>query len=215
MNDLIQKYQHLLNYNSMNDFLLNTEYDQFLGIFNRSLNTKICNGLIEKIKNPENESIIESHWGPYRNDYVVAYPLNNWNDTIFKNLKDYLSLCLYFYAKEYPSIMQNNIATHSVKLQMTKIQGGFHNWHHETDNDVERIAVWMVYLNDLENDDGTTEFIYQKRKITPTAGTCIIWPAGYTHSHRGNPPYHASKYIATGWFVKVNEKHPARERFAL
>jgi hypothetical protein len=29
----------------------------------------------------------------------------------------------------------------------------------------------------------------------------LIWPAAYTHAHRGNPVYGKnSKYIVTGWF---------------
>ena len=44
-----------------------------------------------------------------------------------------------------------------------------------------------------------TEWLYQKRKVKPKKGTVCIWPGGYTHLHRGNPPM-SSKYIATGWY---------------
>ena len=27
----------------------------------------------------------------------------------------------------------------------------------------------------------------------------VIWPAGFTHCHRGNPPLDRDKYILTGW----------------
>jgi hypothetical protein len=27
-----------------------------------------------------------------------------------------------------------------------------------------------------------------------------IFPAAFTHTHRGNPVYSKDKYIATGWF---------------
>ena len=57
---------------------------------------------------------------------------------------------------------------------------------------------WMVYLNDVE-EGGETEFLYQKRKVKPKKGTILIWPGGYTHLHRGNPPM-SDKYIATGWW---------------
>lgn len=210
-----QKYESSLNYKSIHDFISNTEYDQFLGIYKNSFNFDLCDQLIEKIHNPINEYSIDTNWGLFRNDFTVTYLLNNWSNQIFKDLKNYLSFCLWNYAQKYSSITQNYIATTAVKLQKTNIQGGFHNWHHETDKEIERIAVWMIYLNDLEQDDGTTEFIYQKRKITPTKGTCIIWPAGYTHSHRGNPPYYSEKYIATGWFIKVEENHPLREKFSI
>ena len=57
---------------------------------------------------------------------------------------------------------------------------------------------WMVYLNDVP-EGGETEFLYQKLKVKPKKGTVLIWPGGYTHLHRGNPPM-SDKYIATGWY---------------
>jgi len=27
----------------------------------------------------------------------------------------------------------------------------------------------------------------------------LLWAAGYTHTHRGNPPLKDTKYIITGW----------------
>jgi hypothetical protein len=55
----------------------------------------------------------------------------------------------------------------------------------------------MVYLNDVD-EGGETEFLYQQVKIKPKRGTVVIWPGGFTHLHRGNPPL-KNKYIATGW----------------
>jgi hypothetical protein len=31
-------------------------------------------------------------------------------------------------------------------------------------------------------------------------GTVLIWPASFTHTHRGNPPYSQNKYTITSWF---------------
>jgi hypothetical protein len=57
-----------------------------------------------------------------------------------------------------------------------------------------------VYLNDID-EAGETEFLYQKRRISPKENTLIIWPAAFTHTHRGNVVHGAkSKYIITGWF---------------
>jgi len=47
---------------------------------------------------------------------------------------------------------------------------------------------------------GETEFLYQSIRIKPVAGRTLIWPAGYTHVHRGNPPIKGEKMYATGWF---------------
>ena len=33
----------------------------------------------------------------------------------------------------------------------------------------------------------------------------IMFPAGFTHTHRGNPPIGNPKYIATSWGILQNE----------
>jgi hypothetical protein len=55
-----------------------------------------------------------------------------------------------------------------------------------------------MYLNDVEH-GGETEFLYQKRRVSAKTGRVVIWPAGYTHVHRGNPPLSGEKYLLTGW----------------
>ena len=62
----------------------------------------------------------------------------------------------------------------------------------------DRICSFILYLNDLE-EGGETEFLYQSKRIKPIKNRLIIWPASYTHVHRGNPPLSGTKYIITGW----------------
>ena len=73
-------------------------------------------------------------------------------------------------------------------------------WHSETGTrrNSGRIAVFTLYLNDIE-DGGETEFLYQGLRVKPEQGALVIWPTGYTHTHRGNPPLKDTKYIVTGW----------------
>jgi len=89
---------------------------------------------------------------------------------------------------------------YSFKMQKTLVGGGYHLWHFESDNRAicNRLLAWTVYLNDVE-EGGETEFLYQHKRIKPETGTLIIWPASFTHTHRGNPPLSNSKYIITGW----------------
>jgi hypothetical protein len=61
-----------------------------------------------------------------------------------------------------------------------------------------RYLAYTVYLNTVE-EGGETEFLYQKQRLKPEAGTLAIWPAAWTHVHRGNPPLSGSKYIITTW----------------
>jgi hypothetical protein len=93
------------------------------------------------------------------------------------------------------------LASEAVKIQRTYPSQGFHIWHCER-NMIDfgsRVLAWSIYLNDVE-EGGETEFIYQSKRFSPKAGTMLIWPAGFTHTHRGNPPLKGVKYIATGWY---------------
>ena len=65
-----------------------------------------------------------------------------------------------------------------------------------------RHLVFMTYLNDV-TDGGETEFINQSLKIKPQKGKTLIWPADWTHTHRGIPSPTQEKYIVTGWFNYV------------
>ena len=59
-----------------------------------------------------------------------------------------------------------------------------------------RMLAWMVFLNDAKSG---TEFPYQNRILKPKTGRLAIWPAAWTHPHRGVTPNQGLKYIATGW----------------
>ena len=66
-------------------------------------------------------------------------------------------------------------------------------------DNVSRSLAWIIYLNDVPEGEGETEFLYQGLRVTPKQGTLVMWPAQFTHTHRGNPVYNCTKYIATGW----------------
>ena len=85
--------------------------------------------------------------------------------------------------------------------------GGFPNWHMDynprADEKTEvhkRALVAMFYLNDV-NEGGETEFYHQKIKIKPKQGRLVIFPASFTHMHRGNPVINNKKYILNSWIV--------------
>lgn len=121
-------------------------------------------------------------------------------ECIFTGLDDY--------AKVVEPVRQQCLTSNTCKIQMTPISGGFHRWHceHGSGLNATRSLAWMIYLNDVDN-GGETEFLYQHLKVKPKAGSLVIWPAGVTHPHRGNPPYSNEKYILTGWFdVQVSQE---------
>jgi len=85
-------------------------------------------------------------------------------------------------------------------------QGGYPYWHSEVyprdphAETLHRVLLYTIYLNDVA-EAGETEFFYQQRTISPRAGTLLIAPAGFTHTHRGNTPLGGDKYIATSWVL--------------
>lgn len=95
----------------------------------------------------------------------------------------------------------------AINLQRyTAGRGGYPYWHCELyprDANAEtlhRHLLWTVYLND-GFDEGETEFLYQRRKVSPKTGSLLIAPAAFTHTHRGNRPLGGDKVIATSWVL--------------
>lgn len=77
----------------------------------------------------------------------------------------------------------------------------YSTWHCENNGKKQfekRVFAFMTYLNTVE-DGGETEFLYQKWKVTPKKGKTLVWPAYFTHTHRGLPAKNELKYIITGW----------------
>ena len=83
---------------------------------------------------------------------------------------------------------------------------GYHRWHSERTSNQPVVAtrhlVFMTYLNDV-TDGGETEWHYQELKLKPKKGLTAIWPADWTHTHRGITSPTQDKYIITGWFNYV------------
>lgn len=109
--------------------------------------------------------------------------------------------CYGQYTQKYSVL--NDAAKHrirSMKLQKTLPGEGYHIWHFESDSPdrSDRICAWGIYLNSIES-GGETEFLYQGMRIPAVEGTLALWPAGFTHTHRGNPPLSGEKYLLTGW----------------
>jgi hypothetical protein len=84
------------------------------------------------------------------------------------------------------------------KLQKTNVQEGYHVWHFEQKKSNERLLAFILYLNDVE-EGGETEFLYYSKRISPVKNKIIVFPASFSHAHRGNPPLKGSKYVLTGW----------------
>jgi len=115
-----------------------------------------------------------------------------------------LEPCLRNYIGTFPYLSSFNYVSSAALLQVTQPRGGgYHMFHAENIdwNVNDRVLAWMIYLNDVEA--GETEFLYQGIRVKPKTGRVVLWPASFTHLHRGNPPS-TTKYIITGWWQGVN-----------
>jgi len=95
-------------------------------------------------------------------------------------------------------------------------RGGYPYWHCELYprdpgcETLHRHLLWTLYLNDGFG-AGETEFLFQQRRIVPQAGSLLVAPTAFTHTHRGNRPTDGDKCIATGWilFQRAERLFPA------
>ena len=179
----------------------------FIGEYKNALSDDLCDTIInyaDQIIEARGINVREdpTNYGPatYRKDWAVMIH-SEINTAIVIN--EALDHCLKQYMDEFLGLFYNGrfIST-SQKLQVSPPTGGFHSWHCEngTINNMGRVAAWMFYLNDMPDGEGETEFLHQRCRIKAEKGKCVIFPAGFTHIHRANPPLTTTKYIVTGWW---------------
>ena len=174
------------------------EIIDFIGIWKNALDKEDCEKLIQYIENTQKQKSFNKST-LIRKDLHCS--LSNDEEFAIK-INEKLSYCLDEYKTEFSALLESNYSNPEIKLQKTEPCGGYHAWHCENVgiNFCFRGLVWMIYLNDIPKNEGETEFLYQKLRVNPEQGKLLICPAGYTHTHRGNPVYTQTKYIATGWF---------------
>jgi len=190
--------------------------DDFIGIFDDCFGANMCDDYIKYYKELDSKGLVLQRQQERPNvdpkdvkdngvDLIVP-PFNNFGDfsisyhaAEFNNI--FWSSIYSEYSKKYSILNgypQHNI--YSIRIQRTLPGEGYHVWHCENSgHQVKgRILAYMLYLND-DFEGGETEFLYLKTRIKPRKNRLIIWPAGFTHTHRGNMPLTGEKYILTGW----------------
>ena len=131
--------------------------------------------------------------------------LLNDSPSLFQKYGNLLQKIVIEYIEKYPmcNFYSAWAITETINVQYYKPTAGFHAWHTERTTFIEpgtsRHLVFMTYLNDVE-DEGETEFYHQGIKVKPKKGLTLIWPADWTHTHRGIASKTQEKYIVTGWF---------------
>ena len=194
-----------------------SEFTDFIGIWPNFMPKPFCEKLIEygdtifdENTSVDNESFFEmmdgqSMYGSTQKRKDKAFLLNYASQALVYQLNQFLKSCMLHYMYEYSQLKQCNLISIDAKFQRTPPGGGYHVWHYENAaaSMAQREVTWMIYLNDIE-DGVETEFQYQRRRIKPTQGTVVLFPAGMTHVHRGNMVLgDKNKYIITGWYIKT------------
>ena len=202
------------------------KFDDFIGVWDNFVPSAFCNDLINFFQTWQKQALItnEERDMPLTNPYAnephampgdsqfktrslgrndLGCMLDSLNGGLSAQVNQYLQATLNHYCTVYDSLGSVPLTSWHVKMQQTPEGGGYHVFHHEDGsyNETMRTATWMIYLNE-DFEGGETEFFYQKRRIKPTTGTVVIWPAGYTHTHRGNLVLKGTKYIVRGWFYQ-------------
>jgi hypothetical protein len=193
---------------------MNSKYIDFIGMYENVYPDGFCNHMISEF-----ERMLSNGSCGNRQDEEGTTKTRKEDNFYFLNLRNHvlssfndvsvmnifmtgLQNCFDEYTDQFDILKDLNLKCTSVKMQKTVPGAGYHVWHCEQGNDesANRCLVYSLYLNNI-NDAGETEFLYQKLRIPPKENCMILWPAGFTHPHRGNVVHgDKSKYIITGWF---------------
>jgi hypothetical protein len=195
---------------------MNIEHKDFIGLYRSVYPQGYCQHLISEF-----ERLVEGGAGYNRQDGEGALKHRKDDMQLGLNIRvhqvlpfqnhdsvalffDGLQKCYEAYSQEFSVLKDAKILASHMKMQRTSPGGGYHVWHSEQggSSHAERVLVYILYLNSLLPEEaGETEFLYQQRRIKPEENLMVLWPAAYTHTHRGNVVYGQNcKYIVTGWF---------------
>ena len=191
----------------------NVEYDNFIGIYDNFFSEQFCKNLINTFKwcSDNNRVFYRNNEESLRSDSAIylteqstkeiAFSIDYLGDSLKEFNNTFWNFCYKDYSKKYSTLSSyGNRTIFEYKIQKTEPTKGYHSWHCEDTSRIasNRIGVYLLYLNDIE-DGGETEFLYLSKRIKPKMGKLLIFPPNYPWTHRGNPPLSGSKYIMTGW----------------
>ena len=198
-------------YQDPENLVLHGDYEDFIGSYSGIFDTEWCQRIMREFDYYQDLGAIYPSQNDYpltcahRFDYVIdmSHMTKMRIETeIMAELNGRIWKCFEEYQSVFGTMKERTYYSMSQKVQKTPKGGGYHIWHCENsvaNVDGNRAAVWMLYLND-DYQGGETEFLYYKKRVQPERGKLLIWPAGYTHAHRGNMVLEGMKYVVTGWF---------------
>lgn len=186
--------------------------DSMILTIENSLSSKNCKKIIDLFEKSKNLHAV-GQTGQYLNNSTQKKSTDINIDSTFlldpewnSNITEILN-CLNFgidsYVKKYPFVnsLDKWAMVPRFNIQRYCPGEGYYAWHCESGGPAtrNRVLAWMIYLNDIA--DGGTEFAHGNEPLTAKEGTLSVWPAYFTHYHRGIISQSNTKYIATGWYA--------------
>ena len=181
----------------------------FIGVYDNTISSKYCKKIIDFFE--DNKDL------QFRGRYIID------GQTIRDpSVKDSKDITLYFNDETIPSTIISRVlnaktsiyidtfrSTHIVdtfsvemgyNLQRYNPGQGYHVIHCENyGRGIERVLAWTLYLNTVTDGGGTYYPEYDKT-VNALEGRLCIFPAFWTHAHKGIVSNTQTKYIATGWY---------------
>jgi hypothetical protein len=190
-----------------------TKFEQFIGIFPNAINDELCSEYVKWFDAISEQGFTTSPiaqqdmTGTSRKDEYVYVPSGltdeSFPDGLIAPLWKQLHECYNKYYVEYD--IDQPMSCEGFKVHRVQLSEGYHVWHHEhMYSSPYRILVWHLTIESPKL-GGETEFLYQSMRVEPKVGQLLIWPAGFTHKHRGAPPLEGQKTYITGWFDVVRQ----------
>ena len=85
-------------------------------------------------------------------------------------------------------------------------KGGHFDWHSDM-ADADRLLAVILYLNDIDEENGGSTEFNSGRKVQPERGKVIIFPVTDLHLHKGNTILNGpSKYIITTFIINPDKR---------
>ena len=191
----------------------------FIGMMPEAFPKKICKRIIEAYEELDKlNQTVPGRIGRGE-DSEIAKSAKNSRDvelgafhsyrSLLYELNSYLQNAYNIYMDKYWQVGQylgkHAVTAWQIQKYNAEDRGGYHHFHIENSgtHNMRRCMAYIVYLNDIK-EGGETEFLYQGIRVKPETGKTVIFPAYFTHVHRGNPVLSGeNKYILTGWMEYV------------
>mgnify|MGYP001166410633 FL=1 len=186
----------------------------FIGVYDNAVHHEMCKRMIDYFE--------ENKTKHFRGRYMVG-------DDFFidKSIKDSTDMTLDIDEECPPSTILRRVLQFYTDQYNDKYLSTFEIYHYSVDREYNmqrydpgqgyhglhcesfgpgnpRVLAWTLYLNTVTDGGGTYYAEYDKT-IDAVEGRLCIFPAFWTHTHKGIVSNTETKYIATGWHVYHND----------